>query len=1755
MEELLGELDNDNVAADDRMRRRRRSSIDDAGPPGTSGRGAQNAQQQQQQRRSSLARSAAAAAAAAAAGASGRPLPPLPPRPSFSGGSAHSGGGVSTGTGGGGGGATGSDSLRHDRSRRRRRSSGVVDFGGVGGTANNGGGGNGGGATGGFGRRVALLNLLEQVEALAHPKGEVAAAANAAANAAPVAVPPAVIAVESAAAAAPPVAAATATATATGCFGFDDDDDGALNLELEALDAEVALQLEQGAVAARAAARAAQEKEQQEEARRRSAALALFAEEEAGAPALPAPEEIAGLPALPGPAPLPTRYVVLEVEGTPGAFGGEITLRLLRERDGGVFGAGSGGGGAGACGAASACCSAAAAAAAVVVVARGPWAEVVPRVGDVVALSVDVAAFAAASGSSSSSSSSSRGPRGEPKITIGGSDENSSSSSTLPPVTLIVRPDLLLSGTRVTNALRCVRQAAIEERFGGESGVAATEGTLAHELLGVALRGGCSGEGEEEEKKLKEEGEKRVFVLGAEKEKVKPSAASASLLAAAEATACSARNAEQLVEVGHDEKSAAATLRNAAAPLSAFVSRFLRSGPPPPDARIVSVGGSAPGAASSAKDTASVAAVVDIEEVVWAPAVGIKGVIDATVAVRYGSGGSGGGGGSGGARGPGRGIDADSADLVELAPLEFKTGKRWPTHRAQVSLYMNLLHARYGAAPSAGLLLYLADPLAPEAVAAHAGEAASLLAARNALADGLVPGGGWGTARAPARPPPMLRDPRACGGCFQRRACALTHLALEGGCSVTAGMGSFYNAAKGNGNNNNGDGGGSQPQAPGPFEEATAHLSRAHAAFLSRWLRTLDAEEAVSSSRRAEIWTLSARERERRGRCIAGLRLVTASSSSSSAVVERGPAGEWLYTFERATVSSPASNRKEAEEGGDGKKNPPSSSSSSSSLSSSSLPPLDDAGFVEGDICVLGVDGAHPCVSRAVVVALTPETATMALDGPLRVDLGSKQRVSGGGGDGGGGGGGGGGDDGEKNNNAPSSIDTLDAGRWRIDKDEPMTTFVKQRQALVRLCAPRDATAARLRRLIIDLEPPSAPAPKKALLVSSSSAAKRKSLSTQQKENRGGVLSCPAAAGRSPVTPAAAAASSKKAHAQQQQQQETPKTGGLFSCPLSSLPAAADPAAAASAAVAATRILSMLNPEQAAAVSRALARPDYLCLLGMPGTGKTAVLAATAAALAASGVSSSSSFFFFLLFKFFFLRRKLKNSPPIFVPKTLLPFKIQKIQQRRVLVTAYTNAAVDNVLLRLAQLCDASAADGGDIPMIRLGRAAGVHKDLREWMPGGSRAALGLFAGADANAGEDGSSAAPSSSSSSSSAAALLSASVCRSPLVVGVTALAAGDNKLLRRAPGFDVALVDEAGQMAVPAVLGPLLRARSFVLVGDHYQLPPLSVAVPPAADDGEDAAAAADGDDAPPESLFRRLCEAHPQAVIPLKRQYRMSRDIQRVANELVYCGALRAGSGEVARRKLELRFDGDDDGEGKENASSSSSSSASAAFAAAPSWLKQALDPRRRVVFLSTPGLSGGAGDSRSGDGFANAGEAALVGAVARGLLAGGVPGSDVVAVSPYRTQVAALARASAAGRWSSVESLTVDKCQGRDRAAVLLSLVRCNKKREPGRPLTDWRRVNVAATRARSKLVVVGCAATTSRVPALEALWAMAEREGWVVEVPAEALADVQVEVEVEEEEEEDERGKKQQQKKTTTITTTAAGLAFSGRDWGAAASQ
>lgn len=106
-----------------------------------------------------------------------------------------------------------------------------------------------------------------------------------------------------------------------------------------------------------------------------------------------------------------------------------------------------------------------------------------------------------------------------------------------------------------------------------------------------------------------------------------------------------------------------------------------------------------------------------------------------------------------------------------------------------------------------------------------------------------------------------------------------------------------------------------------------------------------------------------------------------------------------------------------------------------------------------------------------------------------------------------------------------------------------------------------------------------------------------------------------------------------------------------------------------------------------------------------------------------------------------------------------------------------------------------------------------------------------------------------------------------------------------------FDVCIVDEASQITLPTCLGPLRFADKFVLVGDHFQLPPLV----------KSTAARQGGLDV---SLFRRLSEAHPHAVVELAQQYRMNKDIMLLSNKLVYQDKLKCGNEKVAKRVLRV-----------------------------------------------------------------------------------------------------------------------------------------------------------------------------------------------------------------------------------------------------------
>jgi DNA replication ATP-dependent helicase Dna2 len=368
------------------------------------------------------------------------------------------------------------------------------------------------------------------------------------------------------------------------------------------------------------------------------------------------------------------------------------------------------------------------------------------------------------------------------------------------------------------------------------------------------------------------------------------------------------------------------------------------------------------------------------------------------------------------------------------------------------------------------------------------------------------------------------------------------------------------------------------------------------------------------------------------------------------------------------------------------------------------------------------------------------------------------------------------------------------------------------------------------------------------------------------------------------------------------------------------------------------------NEAQDSAVALGVGAEDFALVHGPPGTGKTYTIATLVRALVAGG--------------------------------------------SRVLLSAFTNRAVDNALDALRSQVRDNGEGPWDDYVVRVGTVTGVRDDMQD---------VRLVQRGEPN----------------DRAAKLKNA-----PVVAATTA-ACGSRVM--RENDFDVAVVDEASQLTEPGTLAAVNRADRFVLVGDHRQLPPV---------------VRAENDLST--SLFQRLVEEYPGASVMLDRQYRMSQRIQAFASAEFYDGALRPANGAVAGQRLsELGVE------------------------------ESALPPEIRdpVCFVDPGGRR---------EGNANPREADRVAEIVRAYLDAGVDPEDVGVIAPFRAQVAEISRRV------DVTVDTVDRFQGSSKEVVVVSFVATDEMSGP--IFEDYRRVNVALTRAKKALCLVGDAGALSSEP-------------------------------------------------------------------------
>jgi DNA replication ATP-dependent helicase Dna2 len=422
-----------------------------------------------------------------------------------------------------------------------------------------------------------------------------------------------------------------------------------------------------------------------------------------------------------------------------------------------------------------------------------------------------------------------------------------------------------------------------------------------------------------------------------------------------------------------------------------------------------------------------------------------------------------------------------------------------------------------------------------------------------------------------------------------------------------------------------------------------------------------------------------------------------------------------------------------------------------------------------------------------------------------------------------------------------------------------------------------------------------------------------------------------------------------------------------------------------------------LNSNQIQAIEKVLSANDYSLILGMPGTGKTTVISRL--------------------------------------------IKILVKRGKTVLLASYTHSAVDNILLKLK--------DSG-IDMLRLGRSASVHKDIRQYIPA---------------IGED---------KRITTYEEFLKTYL--KPRVVATTCLGINDITFNVRKK-FDYCIVDEASQVSMPISLGPLRFCDRFILVGDHNQLPPL--VQHPRLDVKHELS----------QSLFKILAEAYPESVVELTYQYRMCSDIMELSNLLIYDNHLQCGSEAVANQSLVIP------------------SLHNLLYYMSPNlkdserWIDHALKDSNKVIFFDhdqIPAIERGGGSN-----IENPTEATLVTQIVNSLLATGVEEKNIGVMSFNRGQLRLLRRVLDD---NDIEILTADQFQGRDKECIIISLVRSNEENKAGDLVKEWRRVNVAITRAKSKLIILGSKSTLSSAKTIRKFIELLDSRGWIYQLPSNALS-------------------------------------------------
>jgi DNA replication ATP-dependent helicase Dna2 len=289
-------------------------------------------------------------------------------------------------------------------------------------------------------------------------------------------------------------------------------------------------------------------------------------------------------------------------------------------------------------------------------------------------------------------------------------------------------------------------------------------------------------------------------------------------------------------------------------------------------------------------------------------------------------------------------------------------------------------------------------------------------------------------------------------------------------------------------------------------------------------------------------------------------------------------------------------------------------------------------------------------------------------------------------------------------------------------------------------------------------------------------------------------------------------------------------------------------------------------------------------------------------------------------------------------------------------------------------------------------------------------------------------------------------------------------NGKLTFDEPFFDVVIVDESSMATIPLTLAGVLLGKAFILVGDHKQLPPITKSrMPPSCSCKGSCGVKC-------ESLFRLLIELYPQNAVMLETQFRSHPAIIEFSSRHFYGNRIKSGESclekkLVPKHLLVEQIKGIVDG-------------------SPLCYIDMHYDDMPYENVIEWFPSKRDEGSKHVQPSCLNRYEATIALKVRHDLIKAGIHPDNIWFITPYRLQREILKKAvrKIYGNLSSNDyfdethiASTVDSIQGKENEIVIYNLtwVPSEEKENVSRALTDFRRLNVAMTRAKKKLIIIG----------------------------------------------------------------------------------